>query len=156
MTENLSQTHTSCCSSFLYAGVVSKAECVTPKSWCLGASKSVVPGVAYSKRRSVENRFRTFAVPLDRTDMAYHSSFQSQGYSNFHVFKKPTCETFARKVRVRQCLLPKPMSDVLPLEHIQRRSPGRADTVVRVLRRQVSRSFLPRMQRVSVTREHLL
>lgn len=49
------------------------------------------------------------------------------------------------QVRVRQRLLPEPVSVVLPLEYLQRGSARGADARVRVLRLQVSRGVLPRV-----------
>ena len=54
-----------------------------------------------------------------------------------------------QQVWMRQRLLPEPMPVMLALEYVQRRSAGWADTLLRVLRLQVPRGVLPRLQRVS-------
>jgi len=55
------------------------------------------------------------------------------------------------QVWVRQHLLPEPMSVLLALEHVQWGSTGRSDAFLWVLRLQVPRGVLPRVQWVRVT-----
>lgn len=55
------------------------------------------------------------------------------------------------QVWMRQRLLPESVSVVLPLELLQRGDAGGANEIVRVLRLQVSRGVLSRLQRVRKT-----
>lgn len=52
---------------------------------------------------------------------------------------------------MRQRLLPEPVPVLLPLEQLQRGDAGGSDAIVRILRLQVSRGVLPRVQRVRKT-----
>ncbi|CBJ29332.1 Heat shock protein 40 like protein/ DnaJ domain containing protein [Ectocarpus siliculosus] len=70
-----------------------------------------------------------------------------RGVQRVGSYKGPTRREL-NEVCVRQRLLPKPLSVVPALEHVQRRSPGGGIAIVRVLRLQVSRGVLPRVQQL--------